>query len=107
MLEYRYFNRSVVAQELNLTPAEREELRTFADWNMRPENQLYRYQYFRDNCSTRVRDVLDRILRGQLCAAARTRMTGTSYRWHVLRLTRVDKALVTGIDIGFGRRGDV
>src|ERR1043166_1115838 len=31
MLEYRYWNRSVVAQELNLTPAEREELRTFVD----------------------------------------------------------------------------
>ncbi len=104
--QYRYLNRSVWAQELNLTPAQRAEIKAFIDWNRRPENVNYRYDYFRDNCSTRVRDILDRALGGQLRAAATKKMTGTSYRWHTLRLTQGDKPLVTGIEIGLARPAD-
>src|SRR5204862_6412481 len=40
--EYRYLNRTVVAQELDLSPADRDSVRAFADWNMLPEHQNYR-----------------------------------------------------------------
>ncbi len=39
--------------------------------NARPENAYYRYQYFDDNCSTRVRDALDAALGGGLRRADR------------------------------------
>src|SRR5882724_11404105 len=63
---YRAERRSLTAQELSLSYAERARLAgTLAD-NALPEHRYYDYDYYRDNCSTRVRDVLDRLLDGQL-----------------------------------------
>src|SRR6476646_4495938 len=47
---YKENNRSILAQELNLTPAQRLKLQQFVEWNALPENQFYRYDYYRDNC---------------------------------------------------------
>jgi len=106
LAQYRYLNRTVVAQELNLTPAQRLAIRDMIDVNARPENVHYRYDYFRDNCSTRVRDVLDRALNGQLRAVAQPKMTGTTYRSHALRLMQGDKPLASGVDLALGRPTD-
>ena len=62
---YAQANREVVLQELDLTPAQKLDLRDLADTNARPENREYMYQYFSDNCSTRVRDALDQELAGE------------------------------------------
>jgi hypothetical protein len=79
-------NRSVWVQELNLTPAQRLSLARFLEWNERPENRFYRYDYYRDNCSTRVRDAIDKAINGRLRAATDTIQTPYSYRWHTARL---------------------
>jgi hypothetical protein len=84
--DYRDENRSIVVQKLNLTPAQRAELRDFLLWNLRPENRHYRYDYYRDNCSTRVRDALDHVVGGRLRQAA-ARPGAMTYREHTLRLT--------------------
>lgn len=104
--EYRERDRTVWAQELDLTPAQRRQLADFLVWNALPENRDYNYDYYRDNCSTRVRDALDRVLGGVIRARFGNQTTGHSYRWHTLRLTQVNPLLATGIDIGLGRRGD-
>ena len=103
---YARTNRSVWVQELALTPAQKVELRDFVEWNARPENAFYTYNYFLDNCSTRVRDVLDRVLDGRLKARFDTVATATSYRWHTRRLTQVAPAMYTGMDIVLGQPGD-
>ena len=59
-------NRSVWLQELNLPPAARLELRRFLRWNERPANRFYHYDYYNDNCSTRVRDAIDRVIGGAI-----------------------------------------
>ena len=104
--QYADENRTVWLQELNLTPAERLELQGFLEWNALDENRFYRYDYFRDNCSTRVRDALDRALGGLL----RTRMhadTGSlTYRDEALRLTSASIPISTGIDLGLGPAAD-
>jgi hypothetical protein len=81
-----YDRRSVHIQELNLTADQARELQAFLEWNALPENQSYRYDYFRDNCSTRVRDALDRVLGGAIRARSESIDTGRSYRWHTRRL---------------------
>jgi uncharacterized protein DUF4105 len=106
LLEYRYWNRTVVAQELDLLPAQKDSILAAIRWNALPENVNYRYDYFRDNCSTRVRDLLDRALGGPIAAQARG-LTGTTYRWHTLRLMQSDVPIVIGVDIGLGRPADV
>jgi hypothetical protein len=102
---YRYLNRSVVAQELDLTPAQRDSVLGQIRWYAEPENVNYRYDYYRDNCATRVRDIIDRAIGGQLHAKAGT-LTGTTYRWHSLRLMQGDKPITLGVDIGLGRPSD-
>src|SRR4051812_35168994 len=61
---YKRENRSILAQELNFTPAQRLELQRYVTMNALPQNKFYRYDYYRDNCSTRLRDALDHALGG-------------------------------------------
>ena len=68
LIEYTERDRAVWAQELDLTNAQKVALRDFIIWNSRPENAEYRYDYYLDNCSTRVRDALDRVLGGVIRA---------------------------------------
>ncbi len=95
-------NRSVWVQELNLTPAQRADLRDFLVWNALPENRNYHYDYYRDNCSTRVRDALDRVIGGRIRAATRTIPTGTTFRSHTARLTSSEPLVYTGLMTGLG-----
>jgi hypothetical protein len=105
LYQYRYFNRSVTEQVLDLSVPEKDSLLAMIRVNAQPENVEYRYDYFRDNCSTRPRDLLDRALSGQLRAKADS-LTGTTYRSQALRLMQGDKPLVVGVDIGLGRPSD-
>ncbi len=55
---YIYYNRFIHEQTLNLTKAQKQKLFDFLVWNSRPENQTYRYDYYHNNCATKIRDVL-------------------------------------------------
>ena len=103
---YKQANRSILAQELNLSPAQRLKLQQFVEWNALPQNKFYRYDYYRDNCSTRLRDALDHALSGQLQTATVSRMTSGTYRWHTQRLMTGDIPLYTGITVALGRPAD-
>lgn len=99
---YAFMDRSVWVQELDLRPAERRELYDFVKWNERPENRFYFYDYYLDNCSTRVRDALDRVLGGQIEEATAGVPTPTTFRWHTRRLTEEVLPIYTGIDFMLG-----
>jgi hypothetical protein len=103
---YREANRPVWAQELNLTPAQRLSLAQFIEWNNRPENRYYHYDYYRDNCSTRVRDVLDRALGGVIRQATERVPSGTTYRSHTQRLTQDAPWVYVGTLLGLGHPVD-
>ncbi len=103
---YRQANRTVWAQELNLAPSERDELRKYIEWNNLPQNRNYHYDYFRDNCSTRVRDVLDRALGGIIRSGSEQTPTPTTYRWHTRRLTQGVPWLYFGTLLGLGNPVD-
>lgn len=60
LAEYSYSGRYVVEQPLNLTPAEAEEVWRLIEINMQPENRVYRYNYFFDNCATRPLDIIEK-----------------------------------------------
>src|SRR6266404_6227498 len=103
---YREHNRSILSQELNLSPAQRLKLQQFVEWNALPQNKFYRYDYYRDNCSTRLRDAIDHALSGQLQTATVTRMTSGTYRWHTQRLMTGDVPLYTGVTLALGHPAD-
>ncbi len=102
---YQQTNRSVWIQDLALTPTQKVALRDFVEWNALEANKFYRYDYFGDNCSTRVRDVLDRVLGGVLQKQFGELPSGRSFRDEARRLTDMD-FLYTGIDIGLGSPSD-
>lgn len=58
---YQQQGRPVVAQVLDLTPAQRAALFTFLRNNAREENKYYRYDFLYDNCATRIRDAFETI----------------------------------------------
>lgn len=51
-------NRSIKEQVLNLNVSEKQTLYTYLLNNIKPENRAYLYDFFYDNCATRIRDVL-------------------------------------------------
>jgi hypothetical protein len=106
LAEYKKRNRSVLAQELNLTPTQRLKLQQFVQWNEQPQNKFYRYDYYRDNCSTRVRDALDHAVGGQLQTSTVTQMTSGTYRFHTLRLLGENLSLYTGANLALGHPAD-
>ncbi len=52
--EKRYIHEQV----LNLTNDQKQRLFNFLQWNAKPENRHYYYDYFYDNCATRIRDAV-------------------------------------------------
>ena len=103
----RRLGRPTTLQRLNLTPAQAKTLRDFVQWNALEENKYYRYDYYRDNCSTRLRDAIDRAIGGAIQRATDTARTTITYRNESLRLTDGDAPVQAGIDIALGRRADV
>lgn len=103
---YRSERREIVEQRLDLSQEQAAALAEYLEWNARPENALYRYDYFVANCSTRVRDALDRALGGALHAQAEGRSRGYTYRLDALRLMSPERWLMLLIDLGLGPYAD-
>jgi hypothetical protein len=103
---YAAEGRRIWLQELDLTPAQRLKLRAFLEWNIRPENAGYAYDYYRDNCSTRIRDALDLALGGPIRRYG-VRPSGMTWREETRRLDEHNPLLYTGLMIGLGRPVDL
>lgn len=59
---YISHNRFVHEQILNLTPYQKEKLFNYLSWNAEPENQNYVYDYFKNNCATKIKEVVVKAL---------------------------------------------
>ena len=103
---YRDSGRAVWEQELSLTSTEKDSLWRFIKWNAREENKWYRYDYYRDNCGTKVRDVLNMVLGGSLERALAAHEHGVTYRSETLRLSRAYPLINFGMDFVLGRPAD-
>lgn len=57
--EYQEAGRRVVEQDLNLTQTEARKMLALLDYEALPQNRVYRYNYVKDNCATRILDRLD------------------------------------------------
>lgn len=66
MAEYVHANRSVREQLLNLTLEQKQKVYEFLEINYLPENRYYLYDFYFDNCATRIRDVFENILKDSL-----------------------------------------
>jgi hypothetical protein len=60
---YIRHNRYIHEQVLNLTTEQKQKIFDFLQWNALPENENYRYDYFYNNCATKMRDVIKEVLK--------------------------------------------
>jgi hypothetical protein len=103
---YRSYDRTITLQKLNLTPEQARKAYEYALWNARDENKYYRYDYFRDNCSTRVRDLIDLAVGGGFKAQTSSVRVPKTYRSESLRLVDDLKFTQFGIDVGLAEPAD-
>lgn len=103
---YAQAGRSVTKQRLALTPQQAAALRDFLFWNLRPENAVYNYDYYADNCTTRVRDALDRALGGIIKTRLSSLPGGMTYRQQTIRLMSAQPWLMLILDLGLGPYAD-
>ena len=99
---YASVDRTVWVQRLDMTAAQKFALREFLEASWQQNEGEYLYDYFRDNCSTRVRDALDHALGGAIRRTLSGQPTETTYRSHSLRLTAASLATYTGLVLGLG-----
>lgn len=66
MSQYVAEGRSVTEQVLNLQRADARAVQQFLTENLKEENKYYRYDFLFDNCSTRIRDLLQKVLNERL-----------------------------------------
>lgn len=110
---YAARNRGVTEIPLNLSDAQIEAVKNIVYENLKPENRVYRYNYVKDNCSTRPLSVVERALADSIVVAAPTRFAdGATFR-DVMRYCHrdypwyqfgIDLALGSGIDYPLSAR---
>ena len=103
---YESVGRGVSIQWLDLDDAAATDLAASLARNALPENATYTYDYFTDNCSTRVRDAIDDALDGALARRLQGRSQGNTFRSEAVRLARPDPLMALGFDVGLGPAAD-
>ncbi len=68
--DYETTNRGITEQVLNLTAAEKINMQQFLNNNLKEENKFYKYDFFLDNCTTRLRDILKKQHDSAFCKVA-------------------------------------
>ncbi|MEY4855435.1 MAG: hypothetical protein RLZZ97_265, partial [Gemmatimonadota bacterium] len=99
-------NRTIRQLDLQLTAVQRGAIADFVRWNAQDANKYYRYDYFADNCATRVRDLLNWALQGQLDVPFAAPGSGRTWRNETARITASDPLVYPGIQVALGRNAD-
>jgi len=80
-------NRDIIIYTLDVPPEQKAEVLKFAEINVLPENRDYYYHHFDDNCSTRIRDIVDIMTGGQFGDKYKNMPGRYTLRQHVRRHT--------------------
>ncbi|WP_394706814.1 DUF4105 domain-containing protein [uncultured Bacteroides sp.] len=102
--EYSERNSSVYQQTLNILPEEKDALFNILKKNYLPENRVYRYNFFFDNCSTRPRDRIEEAINGKVNYTENN--AALSFRDIVHQFTAGSKWTEFGIDLCLGSKAD-
>jgi hypothetical protein len=95
-------NRSIRAQRLDLSAQQKLLLVEYLLEEVRPENRDYMYDYYVNNCSTRIRDAIDLAMGGLLRNEFQPVVANQTWREQTRRLTQADFWLYLGLETGLG-----
>lgn len=97
-----YRNQTVSEQVLNLDNRQKQEIYDFLQNNYKPENRYYLYDFFFDNCATRIRDILDTTLTNRLSYDKVAVEKNVTFRELLREFTQIQPWLEFGIDLVLG-----
>ena len=105
--QYASYGSGVYEQVLNLTPEEKLTIAKAIDTNYEPQNRVYRYNYFYDNCTTRARDMITNHLQARVNYAPEKSHDTTSYRQIVRQCANNTPWIRFGNDMLLGIKADL
>jgi hypothetical protein len=104
---YFYEERSVVIQKVNLNSTEKAKLMSLIAENLKPENVKYKYDFFYDDCSTRIRDLLEKSIGEKLVYPQEETGDLPTFREMTSKYQEQYPWLEFGIDMIMGSKGDI
>jgi len=100
--QYRRFNRTVREQVLNLDSNEKRAIVEYLSKNLLPENREYFYDYFDNNCSTKIIELLDSALQRKVIWTFAQPQGTVTFRSMIYDYTTYQDWGRFGIDLGLG-----
>ncbi len=104
--EYRPTERSVYLQRIYMPDKELLKLKKLLNENLKPENIYYRYDFFRDNCSTRIRDLLEDVYGDKLVYPEQEGEVEVTFRERIDEFHKGALWMDAGIDLLLGSPAD-
>ena len=104
--EYIKFGSQVTEQVINMNAKEKHKIYDALKENYLPQNKIYRYNYYYDNCTTRARDMIERCLDGKVEYTARKNYT-PSYREMIHEHTKGHPWAEFSNDLCLGFKSDI
>ncbi|WP_456422831.1 lipoprotein N-acyltransferase Lnb domain-containing protein [Lutibacter sp.] len=99
---YKYENRWVKAQELNLTIVDVQKVYAFLENNAKPQNKYYRYDFFYNNCATKIEDIIQQVLKNKVTFSYNYINSNKTHRDLIADYTHNFKWAKFGIDLALG-----
>jgi hypothetical protein len=103
---YVYEQRYVYSQRINIDSKETRKLLELINENIKPENRKYRYDFFYDDCSTRIRDLLEKSIGDLLVYPPPERNNIPTFRDMVAKYQNPYPWLRFGVDLIMGSTSD-
>lgn len=97
-----YYNRTIKEQVLNLSAIEKQTLYNYLLNNYKPENRAYLYDFFFDNCATKIKDVTNIAVNNSITFHKPNGLKDVSFRTLIQNNLNKNSWGSLGIDIALG-----
>lgn len=98
----QYEKRGMIAQKLLLDSIQKNTIFQALENNLLPENREYAYKFFYDNCSTRIRDMIERNAPGKYRWKQSPSLEGKSYRDWMNKYLVPNSWVTLGMNLALG-----
>ena len=103
---YERKDRTLWRQRLDLRAEQRREIARRLEHDSRPENRYYKYHHFYENCTTRLRDIINDATGGKLKEGTESK-PGPSFRDYSRQGFAEFTSVLLITDLIMGRKGDI
>ena len=95
-------HRSIKVQTMHLDSLQKNTIYQALETNLLPENKNYRYQFFNDNCATRLRDIIEQAAPRAFQWPTYKNLAGLSYRDWMNRYLVPNSWVTLGMNLALG-----